>query len=120
MDSEEKEFLKKILSKIENLEREVEKIKKEREIPSPQKIQRSLNLPPLPKVKDKLARAIVKKAREKLIRQAVGEEIPAPISRKTTEDKVEEIRRNFDLGEVVLFALKRNLIKRAKGPAKET
>lgn len=114
MDSEEKELLKKLLSKIENLEKEVKEIKEGSKIPK---------LPPMPKTNDKLARALVKKAREKVIREAV-EGVPrnrtsSGRNYRTEKERIQEIRDNFDLGEIALFALKKGLIKKGR-PDRET
>lgn len=119
MDPEEKELLKRLLSKVENLEKEIKDIKKER-TNSPQDISKVLKLPPMPKTNDKLARIIVQKAREKLIREAIEGRKANPQARVTSQEaRIQEIRENFDLGEVALFALKKGFIKKGKPSDKE-
>lgn len=119
MDPEEKELIKKLLSKIDSLEKEVKELREGRKVTvtSAQEINKNLKFPPI-KTQDKLARLIIKKAREKVIREAVEGAEPRRTSRSLSSEemkaKVEEIRKNFDLGEVALFALKKNLIKRGK------
>lgn len=118
MDPEEKELLKRLLSKVENLEKEMKEIKTGSGSAASD-VSKVLNLPPMPKTNDKLARVIIQKAREKIIREAIdGKETTPGVGGRTMEEKVQEIRENFDLGEVALFALKKKLIKVGK-PAEE-
>jgi len=117
MDKEEKELLKKILKKVDSLEEKLkekdEEIKRLREQkPQTQPKPAESSKPKIPEIKetgDKFTDLMVQLAREKAEYESEQRE-----RERRTAPTVEEIRKNFDLGEVALFAIKRNLLKKGK------
>lgn len=111
MDSEEKELLKKLLKKVDKLEEElhkrdkiIQKMEGQQGQPEP------LQFGPAPKSKDRLANIIVRKARQRAREKAQYDQTPQG-QRRTSESRAttEEIRRNFSLGEIMIFVAKKKI-----------
>lgn len=114
MDSEEKELLKKLLNKVDNLEKELHKrdkiIDKLNMQGNPEALPNNPKFPPMPTTKDRLAEIIVRKARQKLVEQAAYNQTPqGAMNRPKVKLSVEEIRKNFSLGEIMTYIWKKKV-----------
>ena len=113
MDSEEKELLKKLLNKVDNLEKELHKrdkiIDKLNMQGQPEALPDKLKFPPL-KTKDRFAEIIIRKARQKKLEQEAYNQTPqGAMNRPKVKATVEGIRKNFHLGEVMTFIWKKKI-----------
>jgi len=99
MEEEEKELLKHLLSKIENLEKEIKELKSEKKQPI---------FPPL-KTTDRLTKVIVEKARKKIQHKRQQADLL---------NQVREIKKHYSFSEILRFALKKDLLPRGN-PDKE-
>lgn len=109
MDSEEKELLRKLVSKVDNLEKEL--TRRDEIIQKMQEQQGSPELPKFPKVdikNDRLAKILVQKAREKVIAQhKAGTTVKA-------KQEAEALKKQVSFGELARYAIKNRLLKEGK------
>jgi len=108
MSDEQTEMLKKLLSKVENLEKKLE----ERDAVIAQLRKEGVPKPdnrPLPPESDRLARLAVKLARDKADFVTAQKE-----EKERQQIKVEELKRDFGMAQLAQFALKNRLLKEGK------
>lgn len=115
LDSEEKELLKKLVSKVENLENKIDErdqiIQKLQDNRGRQPKKEHPEWGPLPK--DRLARLLVQKAREKVAHTEVTQE-----RAQRTNTTIKDLKNNFSFGELARFALKHRMLPTGKESSK--
>lgn len=104
MDEEEKELFRKLLAKVENLEKEVKATKETSQV-TPKEPQ----LPPMPHTNDRFERLVLERARERA-RQGLEQKH----YEETVVRKADDLKKNFDVAEILQFAIKKRMLKEGK------
>ncbi len=116
MDPEEKELLKKLLNKVDNLEKQINTQKKENEAlqeeinRTQQKItkKKTLKFQPLPPGTDRFTRICIDRARKKALQKA------DQMKQKEVKVRVEDLKKNYSFSELARFAIKKRMLKEGK------
>lgn len=105
MDPEEKELLKKILKRVENLEMELKETKKENE---ELKANQAPKFQPLPPNADRFTKLVVESARKRALAKHDVQ------TKEKVKVEAEDLLKEYSFGELARFALKKRLLKEGK------
>jgi len=111
MRVDSKHEIEKILSKVDKLEKEIEKRdliidKLQESRGGSEPLEEGSEFPPMPKTNDRLAKALIRGARKKL-RGNKDKNISR--DKQGREITVEEVRKNYHLGEIMIFVKKKGI-----------